>query len=76
MLFVWISIPFVCKGSGTCGTEVMQNLFDIYIYIYIYSSIELGTMYIHMEQDMMIYCTTLNCKINNIVEYYIRLGIN
>ena len=25
MLFVWISIPFVCKGSGTCGTEVMQN---------------------------------------------------
>jgi len=27
MLFVWISIKFVCKGSGTCGTEVMQNFF-------------------------------------------------
>ena len=25
MLFMWISIPFVRKGSGTCGTEVMQN---------------------------------------------------
>jgi hypothetical protein len=29
MLFVCISIPFVCKGSGTCGTEVMQ----IFIYV-------------------------------------------
>ena len=27
MLFLWISIPFVCDGSGTCGTEVMQNFF-------------------------------------------------
>ena len=27
MLFVWIPIPFVCKGSGNCGTEVMQNFF-------------------------------------------------
>ena len=27
MLFVWISIPFVCKGSGTCGTQVMKNFF-------------------------------------------------
>jgi hypothetical protein len=27
MLFVWMSVPFGCKGSGTCGTEVMQNLF-------------------------------------------------
>ena len=25
MLLVWISIPFVCKGSGTYGTEVMQK---------------------------------------------------
>ena len=25
--FLWISIPFVCKGSGTYGTEVMQNFF-------------------------------------------------
>ena len=27
MLFVLVSIPFVCKGSGTCGTEVLQNFF-------------------------------------------------
>ena len=27
MLFVWISIQIVYKGSGTCGTEVMQNFF-------------------------------------------------
>ena len=27
MLFLWISILFACNGSGTCGTEVMQNLF-------------------------------------------------
>jgi len=31
MLFVWISIPFVCKGFGTCGTEVMQYFFCVCI---------------------------------------------
>ena len=37
MLFLWISIPFVYKGSGTCGTEVMQNFFlCVYMYIFIY----------------------------------------
>ena len=33
MLFLWISIPFVCKGSGTCGIEVMQNVFWCVYYI-------------------------------------------
>ena len=27
VLFLSISIPFVCKGSGTLRTEVMQNFF-------------------------------------------------
>ena len=31
MLFVWISIPFLCKVSGSCGTEVMQNFLDVCI---------------------------------------------